>query len=85
MEIKLERIKPFGPSILKVRIPDGIINDLNNYVDEVIVDEEKSKKLDHGSRLVADATQEFKIEPDFAKKCGWAKFLGTCAQGWVNS
>ena len=85
MEIKLEQIKPFGPSILKVKIPDSIVNDLNNYVDRVIVDKEKSKKLDHGSRLVADATQEFKIEPDFAKKCGWANFLGTCVQGWVKS
>ena len=65
MEIKLERIKPFGPSILKVKIPDSIVNDLNTYVDRIISDAEKSKKLDHGSRLVGDVTQEFKIEPDF--------------------
>ena len=85
MEIKLERIKPFGPSILKVKIPDSIVNDLNSYVDRIISDTEKSKKLDHGSRLVGDVTQEFKIEPDFAKKCGWANFLGTCVQGWVKT
>ena len=68
MEIKLEQIKPFGPVILKVKIPEKILNDLNQYTDEVIADEEKSKKLDHGSRLVANATQEFRIEHDFAKK-----------------
>ena len=84
MEIKLEQIKAFGPSIIKVKIPEKIINELNEYVDQVIIDEKKSKQLDHGKRLVATATQEFKIEPEFAKKCGWANFLGSCVQGWIN-
>ena len=76
MDIKFEQIRAFGPSILKVKIPDKIVNSLNNYADEVISSKEKSKKLDHGKRLVANATQEFKIEPDFAIKSGWANFLG---------
>ena len=84
MEIKLEQIKPFGPVILKVKIPEKILNDLNQYTDEVIADKEKSKKLDHGSRLVANATQEFRIEHDFAKKCGWANFLATCVSKWIE-
>ena len=75
MKIQLEQIKPFGPTILKVKIPEKIIDDLNQYTDKVISDKEKSKKLDHGKRLVANATQEFRIEHDFAQKCGWSNFL----------
>ena len=71
MDIKLEQIRAFGPSILKVRIPDKLVDQLNQYVDQVIVDEKKSKKLDHGKRLVADVKQEFVIETDFTKKSGW--------------
>jgi len=36
MDIKLEQIKAFGPSILKVQIPEKIVNDLNSYVDQYI-------------------------------------------------
>ena len=62
MDIKLEQIRAFGPSILKVRIPDKLVDQLNQYVDQVIIDEKKSKELNHGKRLVADVKQEFVIE-----------------------
>ena len=65
MEIKLEQIRAFGPSILKVRIPDKLVDQLNQYVDQVIIDEKKSKELNHGKRLVADVKQEFVIENDY--------------------
>lgn len=84
MEIKFEQIRAFGPSILKVKIPNNIVIKLNKYVDEVVSDKERSRKLDHGKRLVANASQEFVIEKDFAKESGWAGFLGTCVQSWVN-
>ena len=84
MDIKFEQIRAFGPSILKVKIPDKIVNSLNNYADEVISSKKKSKKLDHGKRLVANATQEFKIEPDFDTKSGWANFLGISVKNWIN-
>ena len=35
MEIKYEQIRAFGPSILKVQIPDQLVADLNKYVDQV--------------------------------------------------
>ena len=31
-------IRPFGPTIAKVKIPQEIINDLNNYVDKIVID-----------------------------------------------
>ena len=34
---QIEILRPFGPSIAKVKIPENLLNDLNKYVDEVIV------------------------------------------------
>jgi hypothetical protein len=84
MEIKFEQIRAFGPSILKVSIPQQIIDSLNLYIDQIVSDKKKSEKLDHGKRLVADATQEFRIEKDFSKKSGWVDFLATCTREWIK-
>ena len=42
MEIKYQQIRAFGPSILKVKIPDQLVSNLNKYVDEVVSSEKKS-------------------------------------------
>ena len=60
-KINIELIKIFGPSVLKVNIPETIVNNLNNYIDEIIKNKERSKELDIGERLVGDVTQEFEI------------------------
>ena len=69
MEAKF--IKTFGPSIVKAKIPEKILNELNNYVDKIIEDKEKVKKLDLGPTLAGDVTQEIKLEGEFIKKIGW--------------
>ena len=58
----MKNIKPFGPSILKAKIPDEIIVKLNDYVDQIINDNQKSKSLNYGTALAGDVTQEFKLE-----------------------
>ena len=40
-QIKFQLLKPFGPSIVKVKIPENILKDLNNYVDKIVRDEKK--------------------------------------------
>ena len=82
--IDLHIIRPFGPSILKVKIPEKILNGLNTYIDKVIDDNKKSKNLDYGKNLVGDVTQEFKLEENFAKEVGWINFLGNCTAQWVK-
>jgi len=82
MELKI--IKPFGPSILLSQIPDKIVKDLNNYVDGVIKDKNKSNELDFGNNLAGDVTQEFKLEKDFADKIGWTDFLAKCVYTWIE-
>ena len=42
-KIDFKFIRPFGPVICKVTMPDEIINNLNNYVDKIIDDKKKLK------------------------------------------
>ena len=82
MEAKF--IKTFGPSIVKAKIPEKLLNDLNNYVDKIIEDKEKAKKLDLGSKLAGDVTQEIQLEGEFAKKIGWLQFLANVTSEWIK-
>ena len=77
-------IKPFGPTIVKVKIPDEIINDLNNYIDQIIDNEKKSSELDAGKILVGDVTQEFLLEKDIMQKSGWEDFLEKSTNKWIE-
>ena len=83
-KINIELIKIFGPSILKVSIPQGIVDNLNNYIDRIIMDEKKSKELDIGERLVGDVTQEFELEQKIMQESGWGQFLSNCVSKWIE-
>ena len=81
MERKL--IKPFGPTILKVTMPEELIKQLNDYVEKTIQDEKKAKDLDVGHSLVGNVKQEFLLEREFAVLSGWENFLKTNAEKWI--
>ena len=85
MDVDIRILKPLGPSIVKVKIPEKIVNDLNNYIDEVIKNKNKSNELDHGNKLFGDVTQEFKLENEFSKKIGWIDFLAMCSSKWIQT
>ena len=83
-KVNYKIFKHFGPSILKVKIPQHIINNLNNYVDQTISDDKKIQKQDLGETLVGDVTQEFFLEQDIMEKSGWGNFLASCVSNWIN-
>jgi len=83
-KINIELIKIFGPSVLKVNIPETIVNNLNNYIDEIIKNKERSKELDIGERLVGDVTQEFEIQQKIMQESGWGQFLSNCVSKWIE-
>jgi len=83
-EQNIDLMKPFGPWIAKITIPEKIINTLNNYVDEIIADEEKSNKQDLGTKLAGNVRQEFKLDNDFSEKSGWGNLLGKATAKWVE-
>ena len=76
MEIKYQNLRVLGPAILKVKIPDEILNKLNDYINKIIDDELKLKKLNYGEALVGDVTQEFLLEIEFVISSVWLDFLG---------
>ena len=79
-EIDFKFVRPFGPMICKVTIPENIVNILNEYVDKTIVDKKKVNELDYGSNLAGNVEQEFKLEKEFVKNSGWGRFLSGCAE-----
>ena len=83
-KVNIELIKIFGPSVLKVNIPETIVNNLNNYIDEIIKNKERSKELDIGERLVGDVTQEFEIQQKIMQESGWGQFLSNCVSKWIE-
>ena len=88
MDVKVEKdfwiIKPFGPSIIKTKIPEKILNDLNKYIDKILTDNQKANDLNLGPELAGDVTQEFKLEQEFMTKCGWLDFLAKSVQQWIK-
>ena len=79
-----ELLKPFGPSIVKIKMSNEMIKEINNYVDLVIKDEEKIKRLDEGDQLIGKVHQEFLMEVDFMKKIKWAEFLAYNVSNWAK-
>ncbi len=79
----LEIWQPFGPSIAKVSIPSEMIELMNNYIDEVIIDKKKSDSLESGYKLAGNVTQEFRLEGEFMKKIKWMDFLALSVQNWI--
>ena len=60
--------RPFGPVICKVTMPQNIIENLNDYVDQIIKDEKKGKELNHGKNLAGNVQQEFNWKKTLLKK-----------------
>jgi len=77
-------IRPFGPSIAKVSIPQDLIIELNNYLDKIISSNEKMKLQDHGNKLAGNVSQEFKLEKNFINSSGLQKFINQNAKEWIK-
>ena len=80
----VELIKPFGPSIAKIKIPEDMVKTLNNYVDKLIIDIKKAKELSAGANLAGDVTQEFKLEKEFSQKSGWLDLISKGTFQWIQ-
>ena len=79
-----EVLKPFGPSIVKIKMPDKMIQEINEYVDKVIQDEQKIKELNEGGKLIGKVQQEFLMEVNFMKQIKWAEFLASNVSSWAK-
>ena len=81
---QIRLLRPFGPAIAHVKMPENLIEELNNYTDKIINDEKKANELDVGKQLAGQLTQEFELEEDFMKKIGWLDFLKKGTENWIS-
>ena len=77
-------IRPFGPSIARVKMPEALVDNINSYIDEIVADKSKSKILDHGHKLAGNVSQELKLENDFITSSGFQKFLASSVSNWIK-
>ena len=82
--MSIQLIRAFGPTIAKIKIPEQMVNSLNNYVDNLITDKKKSKELSAGANLAGDVTQEFKLEKEFSQKVGWLNLISKGVFQWIK-
>ena len=80
----VELIRPFGPAIAKIKIPENMVKTLNNYVDKLTIDTKKAKALSAGANLAGDVTQEFKLEKEFSQKSGWLDLISKGTFQWIQ-
>ena len=82
---KINILRPFGPSIAKVQLPENMIKSLNDYVEKVITDENKSKELDNGKNLAGNVKQEFILEKEILESSGFSIFLKQAVSKWIEA
>ena len=76
--------KPFGPSVLKVKMPEELIKKLNDYTDEKAKVSLEDSKLDAGYALAGNVSQEIYIDENFMTDSGFGKFLYTEVANWIS-
>ena len=82
-ESQIQITRPFGPSIAKAQMSDELVKTLNKYVDDIIADNEKSKKQDWGHKLAGHVKQEFVLENKFVETSGFMNFLAKAVGAWI--
>ena len=81
-EIQYDIYQPFGPSILKVNMPQEYVNLLNVQADEILHDEKLSKERDWSHNLAGNVKKEVAINHNEIK--GFPEFLVTMAHEYVK-
>ena len=81
---QIRLLRPFGPAIAHVKMPENLIEELNNYTDKIINNEKKANELNMGKVLAGQVSQEFELEEDFMKKIGWIDFLKKGTENWIS-
>ena len=79
-----EVLKPFGPSIVKIKMPNNMVEQINDYVDNVVQDQKKIKELNEGDKLIGKVQQELLMEINFMKQIKWAEFLALNVSNWAK-
>ena len=81
-ELQYDIYQPFGPSILKVGMPQGYVNLLNAQADGILFDEKLSKERDWSHNLACNVKKEVAINHNEIK--GFPEFLVAMSHEYVK-
>ena len=81
-ELKYDIYQPFGPSILKVKLPQNYVNLLNTEADRILHDEKLSKEHDWSHNLAGNVKKEIAIDHNKIK--GLPEFFITMSKTYYN-
>ena len=81
-EIHYDIYQPFGPSILKVRMPQAYVNLFNAEADRILYNDKLSKKYDWSHNLAGNVKKEIAIDPSKIK--GFPEFLVTMSDQYLT-
>ena len=81
-ELQYDIYQPFGPSILKVNMPQGYVDLLNAQADKILSDEKLSKERDWSHNLAGNVKKEVAINHNEIE--GFPQFLVTMAHEYIN-
>ena len=79
--LNMDFVRPFGPPIGIVQMPNGLVNEINDYIDGL--SREKTEKLDHGKSLAGNVNKEILLEKSIVEK-NWLPFISKTAQVYVE-
>ena len=81
-ELQYDIYQPFGPSILKVGMPQGYVNLLNAQADGILFDEKLSEERDWSHNLAGNVKKEIAINHNEIE--GFPQFLITMAHEYIK-
>ena len=81
-EINYDIYQPFGPSILKVRMPQEYVNLFNVEADRILHDEKLSKEYDWSHNLAGNVKKEIAIDHNKIK--GFPEFMVTMSDQYLT-
>ena len=68
MSKKINIISPFGPKLAKIKLSKKIVKDINQEVERIILNDNKSKKKDYSKKLVGEVYQEIELSKNFINR-----------------
>jgi uncharacterized protein (TIGR02466 family) len=63
--LKFEAIRPFGPTIIKGKMPPSLVKLMDDKASEMFEDKKYSKKFDHAPHLAGNVKQETRFDPEW--------------------
>ena len=81
-DISYDIYQPFGPSILKVKMPQEYVNQINAKADIIFKDEKLSKKYDWSHNLAGNVKREVAIDHNEIK--GFPEFMVTMSDQYLT-